>query len=227
MIQDGAADSIAHTAISPILGENRALSRRAIAGRAAAGAVLGFAWGAALRAWMVILALKFGDQPKFTWRGTLGGILLPAALMGALLGGATLAAGTADGKRRRWFILSPLLLILGPAVVTENFISNLISTGIGGGAIGVALIGLLGGYAFSGLGALRQRRVSGLIALLLTFASGVGFFFTPAAAGSGAAKDKPGGSDVFGAVFFILLMAALIAGVSAPFRSQSRRQKKM
>jgi hypothetical protein len=30
------------------------------------GACLGLAWGFALRAWMVVLALKFGEQPQFT-----------------------------------------------------------------------------------------------------------------------------------------------------------------
>lgn len=197
-------------------------ARRAMAWRAAAGGFLGFSWGGALRTWMVILALKFGEQPKFTWRGTLGGILLPAALVGAILGVATHAAQTSEQKRWRWSILSPLILILGPAVATENFISTLITTGIGGGAIGVALIGMLGGFAFSGLGALWQRRVSGLIALLLTFASGVGFFFAPSASGTNTAKDIPAESKVVGAVTFILLMAALVAGVSAPFRSRSK-----
>jgi hypothetical protein len=159
---------------------------------------------------MTVLALKFGEQPKFSWRGTFGGILLPAALVGAWLGAAIYAAETSSSKRWRWSILSPLLLVLGAAIGRENFISTLITTGMGGGAIGVALIGMLGGYALSGLGALWKRWVSGLLASLLTFAAGVGFFF-----GKGA-------SEAFGALYFILLMALLAVGVSAPFRHESR-----
>jgi MFS family permease len=226
MIQENSTNSISQTGSSSSGEDNQAVSRRAMARLATVGGFLGFTWGAALRTWMVILALKFGEQPKFTWSGTFGGILLPAALMGALLGRATHAAGAPDERRRRWLILSPLLMVLGPAVATKNFFTILFTTGMGGGAIGVALIGMLGGYAFSGLGALWRRRVSGLIALLLTFASGVGFFFGPGAAGSGAAKDKPGGSEAFGAIYFILLMAALVAGVSAPFRSRSKRPER-
>jgi hypothetical protein len=192
-------------------GTTQATSGKTISRWVVVGACLGLAWGVALRAWMVVLALNFGEQPKFTWRGTFGGILLPAVLVGAWLGSASYAAKSSGSKRWRWSILSPLLLAIGPAIVTENFISTLITTGMGGGAIGVALIGMLGGYALSGLGALWKRWVSGLLASLLTFATGVGFFL---------GKDA---SEAFGALYFILLMALLVLGVSAPFRYQSKQ----
>ncbi len=51
-----------------------------------AGAVLGLAWGAALRGWMVTLALEFGDWPRFTGAGTFGSVLAPATVTGGLLG---------------------------------------------------------------------------------------------------------------------------------------------
>jgi hypothetical protein len=95
----------------------------------------------------------------------------------------------------------------GGARDERNFISTLITTGMGGGAIGVAIIGILGGYALSGFGALWKRWVSGLLASLLTLAASIGLFF-----GVGA-------SEAFGALYFILLMALLAIGVSAPFRS--------
>ncbi len=182
--------------------------------QAAAGAVLGLAWGAALRGWMVVLALEFGERPHFTWQGTFGGILLPAAVVGAILGVSASAEGPSARKWSRWAILSPLLLVLGPAIATENFIPTLLTTGMGGGAIGVALIGMSGGYALSGTGARWLRRVAGVFAALLTVASAVGFGF----AGDGSATNP---DRVFGALLFALLMALLVAGIGASARNRS------
>ena len=176
--------------------------------RAAVGAVLGLGWGAALRGWMVVLALQFGERPHFTWQGTFGGILLPAAIMGAMLGVAAGAEGPSARKRRRWAKLSPLLLVLGPAITTENFIPTLITTGMGGGAIGVALIGMSGGYALSGTGPRWMRRVAGVFAVLLAAGSAVGFGFA-----GGGSSDTP--AKVFGGLLFALLMVLLVVGIGA------------
>jgi peptidoglycan/LPS O-acetylase OafA/YrhL len=105
------------------------------------------------------------------------------------------------------------LLVLGPAIVTDDFISTLVTTGLGGGAIGVALIGLLGGYALSEFGPQWLRWVSGLLTLFLTIAAVYAFFFA-----DGAAAVPPSVGEVFGALLFVLLMALLVAGVSAPSR---------
>ncbi len=218
MSQEISTSSIIQTANAPTRVVNRTISRISILSRVVAGAFLGLAWGAALRAWMALLALEFGDRPVFTWQGTFGAILLPAALMGALLGGGACAAETSDGKGWRWVILSPVLLIIGPAIATDDFITTLLTTGVGGGAIGVALLGLLGGYALSGFGAIWLRWGSGLLALLLTFAAGIGVFY-----GNPDAYALPGASKPFGALFFILLMALLVAGVSAPSRYPSKQ----
>lgn len=182
---------------------------KAMIRRAAVGALLGLTWGAGLRSWMVLLTLEFGERPHFTWQGTFGGILLPAATMGAMLGAATCAEGPSARKRLRWVILSPLLLVLGPAIATEDFIPKLLTTGLGGGAIGVALIGLLGGYALSGIGARRLRWVAGFLTISFMVASAFGFSF--AGAGSTVTPSK-----VFGAVLFVLLMALLVAGMGSP-----------
>lgn len=182
---------------------------KAMTKRAAVGALLGLAWGAGLRSWMVVLALEFGERPSFTWQGTFGGILLPAATMGAMLGAATCAEGPSARKWWRWVVLSPVLLVLGPAIATKDFIPTLLTTGLGGGAIGVALIGLLGGYALSGIGARWLRRVAGFLTILFMVASAFGFSF--AGAGSTVTPSK-----VFGAVLFVLLMALLVAGMGAP-----------
>src|SRR6478752_3397912 len=183
--------------------------------RVAAGAVLGLAWGAALRGWMVVLALEFGERPHFTWQGTFGGILLPAATMGAMLGVAAAAEDASARKWRRRATLSPLLLVLGPAIATDNYIPTLVTTGMGSGAISVALIGLSGGYALSGGGPRWLRRAAGVLAVLLTVGSAVGVAF----AGGGSAGTP---AKVFGGLLFALLMALLVAGIGASTRDSSK-----
>lgn len=181
------------------------------------GALLGLTWGSALRAWMALLTLQLGDPPRVTWQGTFAGILLPATLVGALVGRAVYAAKTSERKRWRWVIFSPILLVLGPAIVQSNFISTLLTTGMGGGAIGVALVGMLGGYALSGFGPQWTRGVSALFGLLLLVASIAPVYF----AGPSSALP-PGADEVFSVLLFVLLMAQLVAGISAPSRAQSR-----
>ena len=193
-----------------------ALSRRVLAWRVLVGGFWGLAWGASLRAWMTLLALELGDRPQLTWSGSFGAILLPAAVVGALVGAATYAAETSEGKRWRWVILAPLLLAVTAAVSTENFFTRLLTSGIGGGAIGVALIGVLGGYAVSGFGSRWLRWVSGALAALFTVALVYPLYF----AGSTLA-DTLSASKVFGALLFALLMVLLIVGVSAPARYRS------
>ena len=176
------------------------------------GTFLGLVWGASLRAWMVVLALQSGEQPHFTWLGTFGGILLPAALVGAILG----VAGSAETSThiRRWAILSPLLFVVGPLVFTKRFIPTLLTTGLGSGAIGVALIGLLGGYALSDFGAQWTRWLSGLFVLLLLAAASVYGIYV--------AVSKGSSSEAFSTLLFVLLMVLLVAGVSAPYRYRIR-----
>lgn len=182
------------------------------------GAILGLTWAASLRAWMTTLAFQLGDAPSLTWLGTFVGILLPATLMGALVGRALYAAKTSERERWRWAILAPLLLVLGPAIVQPGFLSTLLATGMGGGAIGVALVGVLGGFAFSGLGNKWIRSISGLLAVLFALASVAPVYLTGSSPGL-----PPSASEVFGAGLFFLLMALLVAGISAPFRTWARR----
>lgn len=149
-----------------------------IVSRVLVGAFLGVVWGASLRTWMALLAVELGDRSQFSWLSTVGGVLLPAMLMGALLGAAVYIAETSDRKHWRWLLLSPLLLITGPVFFTADFFSILIQTGMGSGAIGVALIGMLGGYALPGFGARWTRWVAGLLIVLPTIAAVFAVFYT-------------------------------------------------
>jgi hypothetical protein len=115
------------------------------------GAVLGLAWAAALRGYMMQLA---GPTSTFTFSGTFGIILPTGTLVGALL-------GWAEYQRRagRWYPLligAPLLLAILPSLLTA---------GLDLAPVGLALSAMVGGYAVSGRGPLWVRSVAGLIAV--------------------------------------------------------------
>ncbi len=174
----------------------------------AIGAFLGLAWSAALRAWMVALALELGALPRYSWLGTFGGILIPSAVMGAILGSATYAARTANNTRWGWALLSPWLLVISTALTTENFFTILLTTGMGSGGIAVALIGTLGGYALSGFGSHWSRWLAGIVVAL--------FLIAPAVFAIVATVNTRAPNSLFIALTFIVLMALLVAGTSAP-----------
>jgi len=186
---------------------DRLTGRAALTKWVALGAFGGLTWGAALRTLMVIFALQFGEQPHFTWNGTFVVILLPSALMGALLGAAAYLTESSGKTRWRWAILSPILLVIFPLLFLEGFIPALITTGLGGGAIFLALIGMLGGYAFSSFG--RRWMRWGLVILIVSL-------IVTGVVASGGATDLSSARDAFAMLYFVLLLALLITGVSVP-----------
>ena len=125
-----------------------------------AGAVTGLTWAAALRGWMIHMA---GDTSAFHWSGTFALILAPGLLVGGLIGLAEHRRRT-GGSRTRWLALSPCLFLA--ALADPMIFRLLITQGIGGGAIGVVMFGLAGGYALSGRGRAWWRRTCGVIAVL-------------------------------------------------------------
>jgi len=158
------------------------------------------------------LAMEFGDWPGYTWSGTFLATLLPAAVVGALIG--------VDWQRRRdsmrrvpLVVWSPLLLIVGPAVVAEDFIGTLVDTGEGWGAISVVLIGLCGAFAISARGPAWRRVLAGLAALGVTATMLFQFYL----AGSGVTP-----SGVFGGVHLVVLLAWLSLVCSLPMGQQPR-----
>jgi hypothetical protein len=188
-----------------------ATTRKLSATRLLTGGFLGLTWGSSLRAWMTVLALHFGERPQVSWSGTFGGILVPAAIVGMLLALAAHEAQTSTTNRWRWSVLAPLLLMVAPAIITPDFFTILFQTGLGGGAIMVALIGTLGGYAFSGFGPRWTRWLTGAVAILFALAAGFGFFL-----GDSSGPIEAGA--IFGGMLFVLLMAMLIIGTSTPAR---------
>ena len=113
--------------------------------RAVIGAVCGLAWTCALRAYMQQLA---GFSSRFDWVGTFFAVLLPGLIVGAILGGAS-ALNRDRRALLRWSAASPFLFAVFVFVLPGTLIAFL-TTGIGGGALGVPLAVVAGGYALGG-----------------------------------------------------------------------------
>ncbi len=174
----------------------------------AIGAAVGLAWALALRSWMTHLAIQFNDWPRFTWEGTFLAVLLPAAVVGALIGWNS-ATGVGNSRGRRWVMWSPVLLAVGPALLADDFVGTLMDTGEGSGALGVVIIGICGGFAISDRGRPWLRWTNGLIAVGVTGVMTYIFYF---------AEPPFTSSDAFGALLLVMLMLGLALGCSVPRR---------
>lgn len=176
------------------------------------GALVALTWAIALRSWMTHLAYQFDTWPVYTWEGTFLAVLAPAVVVGGLIGwdqGSRLKGAGRHG----WIGWSPLLLAVGPALLADNFIGTLMETGEGGGAIGVVILGLSGGWAISGRGASWSRWVLGGLALIILGSMTYGFYLA----------DPPfTSSNAFGALFLAVLMVWLCLGCSLPMRPNER-----
>lgn len=172
--------------------------------RALVGAVCGLAWACALRAYMVELA---GFESAFDWLATFFAILLPGTLAGAALG----AASTLPSSSRvalRWAAAAPLLFAPFTYALPGQLVA-FVTTGIGGGALGVPLAGIAGGYAFRG----RRRWlriVTGILAVVMV----VGVVATVPAVG-GLPLTSPRGA--WTATLVTALLVVLMLGSSIPF----------
>lgn len=146
-------------AIPQRIGRPALIPTRWIAG--AVGALCGLAWACALRAFMWEVA---GPQAGVEWTGTFLWILLPAALIGALLGSAEYQRWTGTVQHRRWLIWSPMLFA---AVLLSDprALLNGLPGGIGLAAVAVPAMCMLGGYAIAGTGPRWVRGLCGLVAL--------------------------------------------------------------
>ena len=133
--------------------------------RITVGGLTGLAWAAGLRGFMVEVAESAAaGSSSVDWAGTFGWILLPGVITGVLLGWADHIRRTGGRRGWRWLALSPLAL--GAVVLLRPWdLPLLLQDPIGGGAVGVALYGLIGGHALSSRGPLWGRLVSRLFLL--------------------------------------------------------------
>lgn len=166
------------------------------------GAVCGLAWAASLRSFMAQFA---GPESTFDWFGTFEGVLLPGAVVGALLGWAAHLRGRAP----RWLVAAPLVFVLfTPSALVSVFVD-----GLGGGAIAVPLLGMAGGYALAGRGPRWARWAAGAVALLAV----PGWLVLASFVGGRLAPDTPRGAWV--AVLYLSLLAVLAFGCALPHRA--------
>jgi hypothetical protein len=172
-------------------------------------ALCGLTWAAALRAFMTEVA---GMESGVSWSGTFGWILAPGLAAGALLGWAEHLRRTGGRRGWRWLALAPLLFaaVLLPGLTDP---SSMFEAGIGGGAIGVPVLGMLGGYALSGRGPLWGRLLCGALSL-----SAIPVWALVAADVGGArlALDTPRGA--WAALLYYALLAVLALGSAIPHR---------
>lgn len=123
------------------------------------GAVLGIAWAASLRGFMMVLA---GSESTFTFTGTFGIIISTGMAVGALFGLAEYQHRV--GHQYPVLIATPLLVGIAP-LVQPGALQALVTTGDGGAPIGLAVSAMIGGFAVSGRGSRWARVVAGMIPL--------------------------------------------------------------
>jgi hypothetical protein len=108
---------------------------------------------------------QIAEDSSVSWSGTVGYVLLPGLVIGILLGWAEHLRRTGGRRGWRWLALSPLLFTAvlfshGPLGALGIF-----EDGIGGGAVGVPLYAMAGGFALSGRGPRWARATCGVLAL--------------------------------------------------------------
>jgi hypothetical protein len=180
----------------------------------AAGATGGVAWAAGLRGFMAELA---GSDSTISWYGTFVQILLPGAIVGALLGLAQHIRRTGGRRGWRWLAAAPAAFAVAVFVSPDVFRAAIngqpiLSGGIGGGAIALPLFGMAGGYALSGRGPLRSRLVAGAFALIPVPA----WVIASSAFGAEFALNTPRGAWI--ALYFYSLIATLDLACTIPHR---------
>jgi hypothetical protein len=174
----------------------------------------GIAWAAGFRGYMVELA---GPASTFDWWGTFGAILLPGALVGGLLGWAEALRRTGGRRGWRWLALAPLAFAIAPLLM-PGAIAALLTEGLGGGAVAVALMAIGGGYALSRRGPLWARLACGLVSAALAAALALA---GPGIAGPALVLTEPRGAWVAVLAASFILVLALAASI--PHRPVHRR----
>lgn len=175
----------------------------------AVGTTCGIAWAAGFRGYMVELA---GPASTFDWWGTFGGLILPGAVAGGLLGWAEALRRTGGRPHWRLLALAPLAFAVAPMLL-PGAVPALLTEGLGGGAIAVALMAVGGGYAISGRGPLRGRLASGVTSAALLAALALA---GPGIAGPALALTQPRGAWV--AVLATSFVVVLALASSIPHR---------
>jgi hypothetical protein len=158
-----------------------------------------------------------GPASTFGWWGTFGAILLPGAAVGGLLGWAEALRRTGGRPGWRWLALAPLAFAIAPLLM-PGAVAALLTQGLGGGAIAVALMAIGGGYALSHRGPLWVRLLCGLVSAALATALALA---GPGIAGAALAITEPRGAWV--AVLAASFIMVLALASSIPHRATHPR----
>jgi hypothetical protein len=174
------------------------------------GGLCGLAWAAGLRGFMAQISR---EDSSVGWSGTFGYVLLPGVVVGLALGWAEHLRRTGGRRHWRWLALSPLLFA---AVLFSDGplgVFGILEDGLGGGALGVPLTAMAGGYAISGRGRRWGRLASGALALsaIPTWALTVESF-----AGPDLAVTTPRGLWV--AIYYYSFLALFMIAAATPHR---------
>ncbi len=174
------------------------------------GGLFGLAW-AGMRGFMAQIVQ---EDSSVSWSGTFGYILLPGLLIGLLLGWAEHLRNTGGRRGWRWLALSPVLF--AAVVFSEGPLGvlGIFEDGLGGGAIGVPLYAMAGGYAISGRGPRWGRLVCGALALTVI---PIWVLTVESFAGADLAVTTPRGLWV--ALYYYSFLALLMIAAAIPHRS--------
>jgi hypothetical protein len=186
-----------------------AMTPRDVGATVALGALCGLAWAAAFRAVMSEFA-GYGSQ--VAWVDTFVAILLPGVVVGGLLGWAHVIRLSGGRRGWRWLGAAPAAFSVAPMLLPGAVVA-LLTQGLGGGAVAVALLAIGGGFAISGLGPLWARIVCGVISALLIVGITIATFFI---AGPRLAVTEPRGVWVALLAFSLLTLLAIASSI--PFR---------
>ncbi len=175
------------------------------------GGLCGLAWAAGLRGFMAQIV---HENSGADWSGTFGYILLPGLVIGLLLGWAEHLRSTGGRRGWRWLAISPLLF--AAILVSEGPMGllGIFEDGVGGGAIGVPLEAMAGGYAISGRGPRWGRLACGLLALT---AIPIWALTVESFAGADLAVTTPRGLWV--ALYYYSFLALFMVAAAIPHRS--------
>lgn len=166
------------------------------------GALLGLTWSASLRGYMAALA---GFESRVDWVGTFPLILLPGTVVGAAYGWEWARRRTDARRARWWMVLLPLVFPV-LALTPPGALTTFLTTGIGGGALAVAVAGILGGFAISGRGPLVARIVAGVMtAVGILAAAFAGLFIRPTL---GLVEPRGAWLAILGSCLVVMLVLA-------------------
>lgn len=179
----------------------------------AVGALCGVTWATGFRAYMSEIA---GPASAFDWVGTFAAIILPGLVAGAFLGWAAHSVTRGESRGILWGRLAPLAFAIAPLLMPGALVA-LLTQGLGGGAVAVALIAIGSGFSFGRVGPLWSRIVVGIASLVL--AAGV-VATVPLIGGRALQLTEPRGA--WATLLVACFLAVLMLASSIPWRRALR-----